>query len=206
MAKRVGRLLRAMERGHCPHGFSYKHYETMEALDIIQKYYPFDSALRQLLLHHSRQVALRALDIARRHPELGLDAAFLEQAAMVHDVGIFLCNAPGIGCHGPAPYLMHGPLGAALLRQEGLESLARVCERHTGTGLTALEIERRGLPLPVADLLPETLEEQVVCYADKFFSKSHPERVRTVEQTAASLEKFGPEGVAKFMGWAERFE
>jgi uncharacterized protein len=54
--------------------------------------------------------------------------------------------------------------------------------------------------------VPETLEEQVVCYADKFFSKSHPDRVLTVAQAADSLEKFGHEGVVKFLGWAGIFE
>jgi uncharacterized protein len=55
-------------------------------------------------------------------------------------------------------------------------------------------------------MMPESLEEQVVCYADKFYSKSHPERVRTVVEAAQSLEKFGPEGVEKFLSWAKKFE
>ena len=50
------------------------------------------------------------------------------------------------------------------------------------------------------------MEEQLVCYADKFFSKSSPDSVRTLKETAQSLEKFGKEGVEKFMKWAEMFE
>lgn len=186
---------------------------------IIDKYYPADDNLRRLLLHHSRQVADRALLVARRHPELGADPHFLEDAAMLHDIGILLTDAPGIHCHGTEPYLLHGRLGAQLLRREAehpdgavahdaayVEALARVCERHTGTGLTADNIREHGLPLPVQDFLPETIEEQIVCYADKFYSKSHPERERTVEQTAASLEKFGHDGVEKFLRWASLFE
>jgi uncharacterized protein len=46
----------------------------------------------------------------------------------------------------------------------------------------------------------------VICYADKFYSKSHLERERTVEQTAKSLEKFGAAGVEIFLNWAQRFE
>lgn len=178
----------------------------MQTLDVIYKYYPEDNALRRLLLHHSRQVADRALTIARKHPELQLDTAFLERAAMLHDIGVFLTDAPGIHCHGTQPYLLHGRLGAELLRSEGLEREARVCERHTGTGLTAQQIAEQGLPLPAIDLLPETEEEQVICYADKFYSKSHPERERTVEQTAESLKKFGEAGVLKFLSWAKKYE
>lgn len=178
----------------------------MTPLDIIYKYYPADDALRRLLVHHSRQVATRALRICERHPELHLDRTFVHDAALLHDIGIFLTDAPGIHCHGTEPYLLHGVLGARLMRREGLERIARVCERHTGTGLTRKNIIARGLPLPPADLLPETEEEQVICYADKFYSKSHPERERTVEQTARSLEAFGEEGVKKFLTWAKRYE
>ena len=93
-----------------------------------------------------------------------------------------------------------------MVRQEGLERVARVCERHTGTGLTPEVIAQRQLPLPPGDYRPQTLEEQVICYADKFYSKSHPERVRSVEDTAKSLEKFGLEGVDIFWTWVKRFE
>jgi len=177
----------------------------MDPLEIISRYYPADDALRRLLLHHSRQVAAKALDAARLHPELGLDRDFLYQAAMLHDIGIFLTDAPGIHCHGTQPYLLHGYLGAELMRREGLPRIARVCERHTGTGLTAEAIRERSLPLPPGDYCPETPEEQVVCYADKFFSKSHPERERTVEETVRSLAKFGADGVEKFRRWVERY-
>lgn len=173
---------------------------------IIDKYYPKDGDLRRLLIMHSRQVADRSLAIADRHPELQLDRRFLEEAAMLHDIGIFRCHAPSIFCVGDQPYICHGTIGAALLRQEGLERHARVCERHTGTGLTADDVQRQQLPLPVRDYQPETLEEQVVCYADKFYSKSHPDRVLSVAEAARSLEKFGQSGVDKFLKWAEMFE
>lgn len=178
----------------------------MTAEEIILKYYPADDALRRLLLHHSRQVADKALAACAAHPELGLDTAFVRRAAMLHDLSIFLTDAPGIHCHGREPYLLHGYLGARLMRIEGDEAVARVCERHTGTGITREAIRQLELPLPDCDFVPETLEEQVICYADKFFSKSHLERVRTVEQASASLAKFGEEGVLRFMKWAARFE
>jgi uncharacterized protein len=50
-----------------------------------------------------------------------------------------------------------------------MEKFARICERHTGSGLTAEEIVSGGLPLPERDFLPETLEEKIICLADKFF-------------------------------------
>ena len=109
----------------------------MHHQEIIEKYYTTESELHSLLMLHGQQVADKAIAIARRHPELGLDEDFLLQAGMLHDVGIFLTDAPGIHCHGTMPYLCHGLLGGILLRREGWPEMARICERHTGTGLTA---------------------------------------------------------------------
>ena len=107
----------------------------MDYQAIIDKYYPADNELRRVLLQHSRQVADRALQIAKKHKELPIDIQFLEEAAMLHDLGIFRCDAPSIHCHGTEPYIRHGQIGGELLRAEGYERHARVCERHTGTGL-----------------------------------------------------------------------
>ena len=164
----------------------------MDYQAIIDKYYPAEDELRRVLLQHSRQVADRCLEIVRKHKELPVDVQFLEEAAMLHDIGIFRCNAPSIHCHGTEPYIKHGPIGGDILRSEGFPRHARVAERHTGTGLPGFE--------------PETLEEQIVCYADKFYSKSSPDHVRTVLETAQSLEKFGHEGVEKFLAWSRIFE
>ena len=178
----------------------------MDYISLLYKYYTEDDDLRRLLLKHSRQVADRCLLIASRHPELQLDTNFLEEAAMLHDIGVRWCYAPGIYCYGDEHYIRHGLIGARLLRREGYERHARVCERHTGTGITREQIVRQQLPLPLGDYVPETLEEQIVCYADKFYSKSKPDRVLTVGQAAQSLARFGEEGVATFLGWARLFE
>lgn len=172
---------------------------------IINKYYPEDNELRHILLVHSRAVADKALAIADRHPELSLDRKFIEEAAMLHDIGIVRCNAPGIQCFGTEPYICHGRIGAEMLRAEGFPRHARVCERHTGAGITRSQIIAQKLPLPQQDFLPETMEEKVICYADKFFSKSHLDEEKTIEQAIASLSKFGEEGVARFREWIKMF-
>ena len=104
----------------------------MDAIALIDKYYADNPRLRELLWIHSRQVADRCLKIAALHPELDLDKAFLEEAALLHDIGILHTHAPGILCTGDAPYICHGYLGAEMLRAEGFPLHARVCERHTG--------------------------------------------------------------------------
>lgn len=178
----------------------------MDYQAIIDKYYPEDNALRNILIIHSQSVAQKALQIVSLHPELGADRQFVLEAAMLHDIGIFKCDAPGIHCHGSEPYICHGRIGAELLRSEGFERHARVCERHTGAGITLKQIEEQQLPLPHQDFLPETIEEQIVCYADKFFSKTHLDREKTLDQAIRSLEKFGAEGIERFKAWAKQFQ
>ena len=172
---------------------------------IIDKYYSGDGDLRTILIIHSQSVAHKALQIVSLHPELNLDREFIEEAAMLHDIGIIKTDAPGIKCFGTEPYICHGILGAEMLRQEGLPRHARVCERHTGVGLSLNEIVSQNLPLPHQDFLPETLEEQVICYADKFFSKTHLDREKTVEKAERSIAKFGDEGLERFKHWEEIF-
>ena len=124
---------------------------------------------------------------------------------MLHDIGIFKCDAAGIQCFGTEPYICHGRIGAELLRLEGFPRHARVCERHTGAGITKAQIIAQNLPLPQQDFLPETMEEKVICYADKFFSKTHLDREKTIEQAEKSLSKFGEEGVLRFREWEKSF-
>ncbi len=172
---------------------------------IIDKYYADDNQLRHILLTHSRAVADFALRVADRHPELHIDRQFVEEAAMLHDIGIFRCDAPGICCHGTEPYICHGRIGALLLREEGYPRHARVCERHTGAGLTLDDIVAQQLPLPRQSFLPETIEERLICYADKFFSKTRLDREKTFEQAVGSLMKFGAAGVDRFRQWHQIF-
>lgn len=187
----------------------------MDYNKIIDHFFPQDDnrELRDILTTHSRSVAEEAVAICRRHPELGADEQFVYDAAMLHDIGIARCDAAGIHCHGTEPYIRHGLMGAQMLREYVEEHMpgtditpyARVCARHTGTGLTAKAIREQGLPLPEQDLTPETIEEQIVCYADKFFSKTRPDRRKTVEHAERSLEKFGADGVEVFRKWHGMF-
>ena len=57
---------------------------------------------------------------------------------------------------------------------------ALVCERHTGAGLSLKDIMDQKLPVPPREMLPVSMEEQVICFADKFFSKTHLDREKTV--------------------------
>lgn len=177
----------------------------MQPLDLIDKYYPQDNELKKILLVHSRAVADKALWIARQHPELKLDETFLYEAAMLHDIGIFLTNAAPIFCFGMHPYISHGYLGSGLVSEAGFYRHALVCERHTGAGLSLEDIVRQQLPLPQREMLPVTMEEQVICFADKFYSKTRLEKEKSVEGARKSIAKYGEPGLMRFNRWCELF-
>lgn len=178
--------------------------------DLIAKYYAQSPSVHELLLLHSRKVCKRALKIGRFLIRQGeqVDLQFLAEAAMLHDIGIIMTDTPALGCHGEGPYLLHGIKGAQILEQERLPRHARVCERHIGIGLTAAEIRQQQLPLPERDMLPETLEEQIICYADLFYSKNKKNRGKVKEpaKVRKNLEQYGKGKSQVFDRWLEKFE
>ena len=180
----------------------------MDYIKLIDKYYGGVPELRHILVTHSRQVADRSLAIIDAHPEWNgqVDRQFVEEAAMLHDIGIIFCNAPKIYCFGKHHYIEHGYLGAELLRKEGLPRHANVAERHTGTGLTLDEVRQNNWPIPLQDYSPRTIEEQIICYADTFYSKSHIDIELPLDKVRTSIWKYGADSVARFDKWKNLFE
>jgi len=172
---------------------------------ILYAYYPRGAALTELLLDHSRRVRDKALAVAAGLCEKS-DMAFIGEAAFLHDIGIGQTAAPDIHCHGAQPYVCHGIIGRQILENHGLERHALVCERHVGTGITSEDIVRRKLPLPMRDMRPRSLEEQIICYADKFFTKSSGGRELDFQAIVAGLARYGPEKVQTFRAWHQRFQ
>ncbi len=181
----------------------------MDPIRLLEQHYPPGTLAHRLLLRHSAAVAQLALEVGRHLQAQGeeIDLVFVEQAAWLHDIGILHTRAPEIGCHGLLPYLAHGIKGRDMLETAGWPRHGLVCERHIGIGLSAGEIVARQLPLPARDMLPLSLEEQVVTYADLFFSKTPAklERRRSPDQVRASLARFGAEKVPVFDAWHHRF-
>lgn len=177
----------------------------MNPIDIIKKYYEESSSLYNILINHSSDVTKKALDIAKKHPELNIDMHFVREAGMLHDIGIFMTNAHSIDCYGKYPYIAHGYLGSELLQKEGLSKHALVCERHTGAGLTLDEIIEQKLPLPHRDMMPVSIEEKVICFADCFFSKTHLGEEKSIETIKNKLAKFGERSVLQFTEWCDLF-
>ena len=179
----------------------------MDPIKIIQKFYKVDSKSYKYLTEHGRAVAKKALEVAKKVAHLDPDLKFIEEAAMLHDIGIFLVDAPLIGCFGDKPYICHGYLGREILEKEGFPKHALVCEKHVGVGLSIQDIERQNLPLPKRDMMPVSIEEEIICFADKFFSKSAEDlsKEKSVDEVRKEQLRFGEDKVKKIDEWLEKF-
>ena len=170
----------------------------MNPIDIIDKYYGGQPELRDVLLTHSHQVAQRVLHVVDMHPEWGVDRNFVYEASMLHDIGIIFCDAKLIYCFGTHRYIEHGYLGAELLRSENLPRHALVAERHTGTGITLDQVLRDDLPMPERNYCPESLEEKIICYADKFYSKTHLNQEISATKVREKIWRYGHDAVLRW--------
>jgi len=180
----------------------------MNPLGILAEYYDRNSKAFKILVEHGKQVADKAFQAAGRIADLKPDLEFIENAAMLHDIGILETDSPGLGCRGKRPYICHGILGREMLENIGLSEYGLICERHVGVGISADDVSQFNLPLPARDMLPVTIEEQIICYADKFFSKNGSGKKaeeKTVAKIISGLEPYGPDKVKRFQSWIDMF-
>jgi len=122
-----------------------------------------------------------------------VNSELLINGALIHDIGVYLVQFEDFQEDPSLPrYIEHGFVGAKKIRDEGLGGeLARFAEAHTGVGLMSSDIQELGIEVPQKDYIPITVEEELVCYADKFHSK-YP-RFVTYEEAYEGISKFGVE-------------
>lgn len=178
----------------------------MNPEDLLGEY--FTPLALRIICEHSRCVAQKAVAIAKGSPlSASLDIVFIEEAALLHDIGVSQTDAPFLDCHGSSPYICHGVLGREILEKAGLPRHALVSERHIGVGLTVEDIISQQLPLPHRDMLPLSTEEKIIACADLFYSKKKGSlaREKTIAQIREDLAKFGESKVAVFNQWLKEF-
>lgn len=172
---------------------------------IFSLYYGDNPRLMETVLTHSECVMNKALECVQRH-SLDIDMDFVREATMLHDIGVIKCHAPAIFCFGTMPYICHGIEGRKMLDSLGMPRHALVCERHTGSGLSLDDIISQNLPLPHRDMLPVSLEEKLICYADKFFSKSGNLREeKPLPKVVSQMESFGKDSIERFLALHNMF-
>ncbi|CAB1063753.1 HDIG domain protein [Olavius sp. associated proteobacterium Delta 1] len=182
----------------------------MNPIDILARFYDRRSKAFEILVDHGQQVAHKGGRAAEKVAHLKPDLDLINNAAMLHDIGILHTDSPGFDCHGKYPYICHGFLGRELLDSIGLPEYGLISERHIGVGISSDDIRNFGLPLPERNMVPVSIEEQITCYADKFFSKNgngqKQNREKSIEQILLSLQPYGQEKVEQFRTWVKMFE
>lgn len=177
----------------------------MNVPEIFTRIYSGNPELLFTVAVHSGCVAEKALGCLRSRG-IDADTTFVYEAALLHDIGVIRCDAPGILCFGSLPYICHGVEGRKILDSLGMPRHALVCERHTGSGLSKEDIIAQGLPLPCRDMLPLSIEEKVICYADKFFSKSGClTEEKPLEKVVRQMQAHGDDSLQRFLALHEMF-
>ncbi|MEV6595010.1 HD domain-containing protein [Streptomyces acidicola] len=167
-----------------------------EVRALHERYAPSHEALDFVFTHCEIVCGIAEQLVAQT--DLPLDADLVRVGALLHDIGVYRLYDQA-GRLDLRNYIRHGVLGHEILQEEGFpERLRRFCSCHTGVGLTRHDIREQKLAIPEADYLAETIEEQLVMYADKFHSKTTPPTFLTADSYAAYVEKFGADKVHAF--------
>ncbi|MFA8300370.1 MAG: HD domain-containing protein [Hyphomicrobiales bacterium] len=178
-----------------------------QAKAIILKHCKIEDKSFRILWEHSVVIKDACIRILEANPDITVNKEELILGALLHDIGIIYTKAPDLGCNGKQNYIEHGYLGHDILMKEGLSNIAPFCERHTGTGISKQDIINNELPLPQRDLMPISEEEKILCYADKFFSKSDKDlsTPKPLEKVIKSMSKYGKNNRNRFMEMINRY-
>jgi len=141
------------------------------------------------VIKHCLKVERKALEIAERIASNGIsvDIWLVQAGALLHDVGRSRSHRLDHGVLG-AQLVRESPLFSIFLSQGDRESLALICERHIGGGLSAEEAEALGLPR--RDFFPVSLEEKIVSHADNLVSAVYKRVFRLGEEIERMAGRF----------------
>ena len=166
--------------------------------DLHHKY-AADKAAYLLVYGHCQVVAEIAEWCADQVPDEVVDRQLLRSACLLHDIGSY-----GLLHKGDVHYMQHALLGAALLLEEGCDQgLADIVRSHVLLGISKREILDHGWALPAADFTPQSIEAEILCYADRFHSKQPV--FNSYRTFLVGLQKDLPEQAAKFEAAVSRF-
>jgi uncharacterized protein len=177
-------------------------FQQIEALH--KKYAPTPEVL-ELVLTHCKIVNEIAQQLIATN-NLKVDTELVRVGCLLHDIGVYpLFDETGKERE-DLHYITHGVRGETILRDEGFpEIIWRFASHHTGVGLTKRDITLQNLPLPEQDYVAETLEEELIMYADKFHSKTEPPYFNPYAWYKQHVAKFGEDKVKKFEQMAQEF-
>lgn len=176
-----------------------------------------------LIASHCAIVAFLAQELCQTDPAgNSLNARLAVAGGLIHDIGTYqLVDDPGSYAPGLTGkqaeeegrkvtfhhnYIQHGILGYRYLLEVGAdESLAAFARNHTGLGLSRKAVHDQGLDLPPDDYLPQTPEQEIVMYVDKFNSKSDPLTFVSAENYQRRSARFGKDNEKRWLQIVKKY-
>ncbi len=135
-----------------------------QALELHKKY-----GSRDVTVEHCKTVARVAMVLSEEFERRGVvvDSRAVQAGALLHDIG-----------RSRTQTVRHGLEGSAVVEQEGVDrKVVEIVKKHVGAGISPEEAKRLGLP--DLDYVPRTLEERIVCFADKMVDSN---KIRPFEE------------------------
>ena len=133
---------------------------------------------RQNVIRHVEAVSDLATEIAKAAVKRGypVNVRLVEVGALLHDIGRSKTHT-----------VHHAIIGAEIAENLKLpEPVISIIKKHVGGGITAHDAKKLGWPKDV--YVPQTLEEKIVCYADKLIEGSHRVPIeRTIDKLSQDL-------------------
>lgn len=173
-----------------------------EIEDLHHKYAPNDKVYEVVYGHCQkvRDIALWCAD----NIEKTVDRPLLEAATLLHDLGAYVYFNEDGTIKDSRLYWLHATIGASIVQQEGLGTdIAELISTHVLLGLSKQEIIDNKWSLPANDYQPQTLEGELLCYADCFHSK-YPS-FNSYDIMLARWERELPLQAQKLKDWSIRF-
>jgi uncharacterized protein (TIGR00295 family) len=145
----------------------------LDALALHRKY-----GSHERTVAHCQGCARISRLLAEKAAERGnmVNQAAVDAGALLHDIG-----------RSQTQLVDHGHVGAQILAKEGVDEIVfEIVKRHVGAGISAEEATKLGFPQ--GDYIPRTLEQKIVCFADKMLDG---DKARPFEQEVKRFVKKG---------------
>jgi uncharacterized protein len=136
------------------------------------------SGCRENVVRHVEAVSELACEIAVAASKRGypVNVELVEIGGLLHDIGRSKTHS-----------VHHAVVGAEIAESLGLpKPVVSIIKKHVGGGITARDAKKLGWPRDV--YVPQTLEEKIVCYADKLIEGSRRVPIeRTIDKLSQEL-------------------
>ncbi len=178
---------------------------TIKEIERYHRKYAPNDKVYELVYGHCQIVAEIALWCAGNiQKDIFVDIELLRSAALLHDIGTYILFNDDGKVVNERLYPQHAILGAKIIYDEGLDQrISDLVSTHILMGLSKEEVIATNWSLPEHNYEPQSIEGEILCYADRFHSK-HP-TFNDYDTFLDRLKKSLPIQAEKFELSSERF-